>query len=102
MSDYPRIAGWLHRKGIARVINSDTSSAHHRVTVRAESPPWLPSAAVRWALNAYFCHTSPTRAATHRMASLTRSKRTAAGAVLWVAVFDRAQARTVWTAGAGL
>jgi hypothetical protein len=102
MSDCPRIAGWLHCKGIARVINSDSSSVHVRVTVRAESPPWLPSAAMRWALNAYFRHISPNRAATHRMTSLTRSKRTAAGAVLWVAVFDRAQARTVWKVGAGL
>ena len=93
---YPRPNGWLHKRGIARVINSETSSMQTRVIVRAESPRWLPAAAMRWHLNRDFAHSHASRAATHRMMTLGRSKPTAAGVIRWEAVFDSARPAVVW------
>lgn len=95
---YPRLPGWLHRRGIIRVINSDSSSMHDRVTVRVHARRWIPAAAVRWHLNAHFAHNHPLRAPTHRLDRLTRSKPTVAGTVKWEGRFASAAPRTVWAA----
>jgi hypothetical protein len=93
---YPRPNGWLHKRGIARVVNSESGSMHSRVIVRAQSPRWLPAAVMRWHLNRDFAHSYASRAATHRMMTLGRSKPTAAGVLRWEAVFDPARPQVVW------
>jgi hypothetical protein len=90
---------WLHRKGLARVINGSSSSMNSRVTYRAESPRWLPAAVMRWHLGNHFAWMHPGRAATHQMISLGRSRPTAAGLVRWEAVFDSARPQVIWRHG---
>ena len=85
-----RIRNFLHRHGIARVINSSSSSLGGPIVCRLEAKPWTPRRLVRWQAEAEFRCLYSHAARTHRLASLAAGKRTTAGTVRWVATFRNA------------
>ncbi|MEU3281788.1 hypothetical protein [Streptomyces antibioticus] len=59
-----KITGWLHRHGIARTLQSSTSTSHPNVRYLIEARWWTPRWLLLWAAHQNFRRTYSTRTAT--------------------------------------
>lgn len=82
MSD-SRTATWLHRRGIARTLNSGSSNAHPNVTYLMEGRPWTPRWLIVWAANHNFRWMYPSRAAVLHLAKVERHEVALDGTRRW-------------------
>jgi hypothetical protein len=91
-----RVASWLHRHGIARTLNSGSSTYNPNVDYLMEGRPWTPRWLIVWAANHSFRQMYPSRTAQLCLARVRRHETAVDGTRRWSLEYrpaDRGAAR---------
>ncbi|WP_326780420.1 hypothetical protein OG481_09750 [Streptomyces longwoodensis] len=80
---YPRLALWLHRRGIARTLSSSSGTGRPDVDYLLEARHWTPRWLVVWAARQNFQRTYPTSASRLHLAQARPQPVAADGSRRW-------------------